>query len=153
VNGANAAGEHGASSTILSSSPNLSIPSTVSESKTDPDPVNLTGNHTGSGETNSTSLKGQPEHQINSTVVLNQAQLFSDLISAAELNSPPNGTVALVSTDAQKAISRDGDNNDNTGTSSTLVHSKVDGDTRKEDLDVSTKIMNKAMGDGEVLME
>lgn len=136
VNGSNAAGEHGATPT-----------STVLESKTDPAPVNLTSNHTGSEQTNSTSLKGQPEQQVNLTAVLNnQIQLLTDLTSASELNSPPNGTV--VSTDARKATSRGGDNVGNTGTSSTPLNNKVeDRDTRKEDLDVSAKIMNKASED------
>ncbi|KAF7047626.1 hypothetical protein CFC21_056528 [Triticum aestivum] len=150
-------GTNEASSTNASSNPNMSTPSMVSESKTDPTPVNMTSNHAGSGTGNSTSLKGQHEQPVNSTAASNsQTQLLADLTSA-ELNSPPNGTtVALDSTDAQKAASRDGDSvSNNTDTSSTLVNNKEDGggDTQKEDQDVSTKIMNKAIGEGEVLLE
>jgi len=149
VNGSNAVGEHGTSPTNASSNP-----STVIESKTDPAPVNMTSNHAGSETSNSTSLKGQHEQQVNSTAALNnQTQLLADLTSA-ELNSLPNGTVALGSTDAQKATSRDGDNGGNTDTSSTPVYNKDDdGDLHKEDIDVSTKIMNRAIGEGEVLLE
>ncbi|KQK13435.1 protein starmaker [Brachypodium distachyon] len=148
VNGTNPIEEYGASSTNASSNPNPSTPSMVSESQTEPAIVNLTSNHTGSERSDSTSLKGQHEQQINSAVALdNQTQLSTDLASA-ELNSPPNGTVALVSSDAQKVTSMDGDS----GTSSSQVENKVDG-TQKEDLDVSTKIMNTAIGEGEVLPE
>lgn len=156
VNGTNAVGGHEASLTNASSNPNMSTPSMVSESKTDPAPVNMTSNHAGPVTSNSTSLKGQHEQPVNSTAALdNQTQLLADLTSA-ELNSPPNGTtVASGSTDAQKATSSDGDNGgNNTDTSSTPVNNKEDaGDTQKEDLDVSTKIMNKAIGEGEVLLE
>jgi len=155
VNGIDAVEERGASSsTNASSNPNLSTPSSVSESKTDPAPANLTSNDAGPEKSNSTPLKGQHEQQLNSTVALNnQTQLFADL-TAAELNSPPNGTLALVSTDAGKATSRDGDNGGNTDTSSTPVDNKADDvNTHKEDVDVSTKIMNKAIGEGEVLLE
>jgi hypothetical protein len=115
----------------------------------------LTSNVAGSEISISTSLRGQHEQQVNSTVVLNnQTHLFTDL-SSAELNSPPNGTLALVSTDAQKATSGDGDNGGNADTSSMPVNNKADGDgdAHKEDVDVSTKIMNKAIGEGEVLLE
>ncbi|CAM0875035.1 unnamed protein product [Alopecurus aequalis] len=154
MNGTDAAREHAASSTNQSSNPNLSTPSLVSESKSDPRPANLTSKDAGSEISNSTSLNGQHEQQGNSTAVLNnQTQLFTDLTST-ELNSPPNGTLTLVSTDAQKATSRDGDDDGNTGTSSMPVNNKAeDGDAHKEDVDVSTKIMNKAIGDGEVLPE
>ena len=154
ANGTDASGEHGASSTNPSSNPNLSTPSLVSESKSGPAPANLTSNDAGSEISNSTSLKGQHEQQGNSTVALNnQTQLLTDLTST-ELNSPPNGTLALASTDAQKATSRDGDDGGNIGTSSTPVNNKADdGDAHKEDVDVSTKIMNKAIGEGEVLPE
>ncbi|KAG8098010.1 hypothetical protein GUJ93_ZPchr0013g34069 [Zizania palustris] len=86
----------------------------------------------------------------NSTAVLNnQIQLFTDLTSA----SPPNGTVALASTDAEKATSVDRDHDGNTGTSSTLVNNKVEeGDTDK-DTDLRQKIMNKAISEDEVLLE
>ena len=157
VNGTNAVGEHEASSkTNASSDPNMSTPSMVSVSKTDPTPVNMTSSHAVSGTSNSTSLKGQHEQPVNSTAASNnQKQLLADLTSA-ELNSPPNGTVASGSTDDQKATSRDGDNaGNNTDTSSTPVSNKEDGgsDAQKEDQDVSTKIMNKAIGEGEVLLE
>jgi hypothetical protein len=155
VNGTNAVEEHGASSTNASSNQNLSTPSLVSESKADAAPANLTSNVAGSEISISTPLRGQHEQQVNSTVVLNnQTHLFTDL-SSAELNSPPNGTLALVSTDAQKATSGDGDNGGNADTSSMPVNNKADGDgdAHKEDVDVSTKIMNKAIGEGEVLLE
>jgi hypothetical protein len=155
VNGTDAAGEHGASSTNSSSNPNLSTPSLVSESRTDPAPENLTNKDAGTEISNSTSLKGQHEQQVKDSAVAlnNQTQFFTDLTSA-ELNSPPNGTLTLVSTDPQKATSRDGDDGGNTGTSSTPVSNKADDiDSHKEDVDVSTKIMNKAIGEGEVLPE
>lgn len=154
VNGTSAVEEHGASSTNTSSNPNLSTPSLVSESKTDPAPANLTSSDAGSEVSNSASLKGQHEQQVNSTLALNnQTQLLTDLTST-ELNSPPNGTLALVSTDDQKAASRDGDSGGNSDKSSTPVDNKADdGDAHKEDVDVSTKIMNKAIGEGEVLLE
>ncbi|XP_006650527.1 uncharacterized protein DDB_G0290803-like [Oryza brachyantha] len=124
-----------------SSHPNTA---TVSESNTDTAPIKLNSNHTGSDQTNLTSLKGQQEQQTNSTAVLNnQVQLFTDLTSAAELNSPPNGT----STGAEKATSLDRDHDGNTGTDKA-----EEGDTRK-DLDLSTKIMNKAISEDEVVLE
>jgi hypothetical protein len=154
VNGTNAVEEHGASSANASSNPNLSTPNLVSESKSDPAPANLTSNNGGSEISNSTPLEGQDEQQVNSTAALNnQTQPFTDLTSA-ELNSPPNGTLALVSTSVEKATSRDGDTGGKTDTSSTLLDNKAeDGDAHKEDVDVSTKIMNKAIGEGEVLLE
>jgi hypothetical protein len=154
VNGTNAVEEHGASSANASSNPNLSTPSLVSESKSDPAPANLTSNNGGSEISNSTPLKGQDEQQVNSTSALNnQTQPFIDLTSA-ELNSPPNGTLALVSTSVEKATSRDGDTGGNTDTSSMPLDNKADdGDAHKEEVDVSTKIMNKAIGEGEVLLE
>jgi len=154
VNGTNAVKEHGVSSTNASSNPNLSTPSLDSESKTDPARANLTSNVAASEISNSTPLKGQHEQQVNSTAALNnQTQLFTDLTST-ELNSPPNGTLALVSTDAQKDTYGDGDTGGNPDTSSTPVNNKADdGDAHKEDVDVSTKIMNKAIGEGEVLPE
>ncbi|KAG8098021.1 hypothetical protein GUJ93_ZPchr0013g34503 [Zizania palustris] len=122
VNESNAAGELGSSQADVYSHPNTTMHSTVSESKADTAPVNLISNHTGSDQTNSTSLKGQQEQQVNSTAVLNnQIQLFTDLTSA----SPPNGTVALASTDAEKATSVDRDHDGNTGTSSTLVNNRL----------------------------
>ncbi|KAE8818217.1 protein starmaker-like [Hordeum vulgare] len=157
VNGTNVVGEHEASSkTNASSDPNTSTPSMVLESKPGLTPVNMTSNHAGPVTSNSTSLKGQHEQPVNSTAALdNQTKPFTDLTSA-ELNSPPNGTTVVSgSADAQKAASRDGDSGgNNSDTSSTLVSNKEEaGDTQKEDADVSTKIMNKAIGEGEVLLE
>lgn len=157
VNGTNVVGDHEASSKInASSDPNTSTPSMVLESKPDLTPVNMTSNHAEPVTSNSTSLKGQHEQPVNSTAALdNQTKPFTDLTSA-ELNSPPNGTtVASGSADAQKATTRDGDSSgNNTDTSSSLVNNKEEaGDTQKEDADVSTKIMNKAIGEGEVLLE
>ncbi|KAI4998206.1 hypothetical protein ZWY2020_053548 [Hordeum vulgare] len=157
VNGTNVVGDHEASSkTNASSDPNTSTPSMVLESKPDLTPVNMTSNHAEPVTSNSTSLKGQHEQPVNSTAALdNQTKPFTDLTSA-ELNSPPNGTtVASGSADAQKATTRDGDSSgNNTDTSSSLVNNKEEaGDTQKEDADVSTKIMNKAIGEGEVLLE
>ncbi|KAF0910390.1 hypothetical protein E2562_001556 [Oryza meyeriana var. granulata] len=148
VNESNTARELGATPADASSHPNTSMHSTVSESNTDAALVNLVRNHTGSDQTNSTSLKGQQEQQANSMAVLNnQIQLFTDLTSAAELNSPPHGTMALASTDAEKATSVDRDHAGNTGT-----NKAEEGDTRK-DLDLSTKIMNKAISEDEVVLE
>ncbi|XP_044980179.1 uncharacterized protein DDB_G0283697-like isoform X1 [Hordeum vulgare subsp. vulgare] len=157
VNGTNVVGDHEASSkTNASSDPNTSTPSMVLESKPDLTPVNMTSNHAEPVTSNSTSLKGQHEQPVNSTAALdNQTKPFTDLTSA-ELNSPPNGTtVASGSADAQKATTRDGDSSgNNTDTFSSLVNNKEEaGDTQKEDADVSTKIMNKAIGEGEVLLE
>ncbi|XP_062212265.1 uncharacterized protein LOC133913208 [Phragmites australis] len=148
VHGSNATGEHMATLMNASSHQNAKIPSVDSESKTHPTLVNLTSNHE---QTNST-LKSQPEQQVNSTVVLdNQLQLLSDQTTSVELHSPPNGTLALV-TDSQKFTSGAGDNN--TESSSTPVKNKVEvQDANKEDVDVSTKIMNSAMSEDEVLLE
>ncbi|XP_062214722.1 uncharacterized protein LOC133915539 [Phragmites australis] len=150
VNGSNAAREHVATQTNASSHQNAYIPSVDSDIKVHPTPENLTSNH----EQINSTLKGQPEHQVNSTAVRNnQVQLLSDQTSSVELHSPPNGTLALVR-DAQKSTSGAGDSDNNTGSSSTLVDSKVEGgDARKEDVDVSTKIMNRAMSENEVLLE
>uniref|UniRef100_A0A0D9VYH1 Uncharacterized protein n=1 Tax=Leersia perrieri TaxID=77586 RepID=A0A0D9VYH1_9ORYZ len=120
-----------------SSHPNASMHTTVSASNTGIAPVNLISNHTGSDQTNSTSLNGQQEQQTNSTAVLNN--------QAAELNSPPNGTLA--STDAEKATFVDRDHDGNTGTDKA-----EEGDAHK-DLDLSTKIMNKAISEDEVVLE
>lgn len=145
VNESTAARELGAIPADASSHPNTS---TVSESNTDTAPVNLDGNHTGSDQANSTSLKGQQEQQANSTDVLNnQIKLFIDLTSAAELNYRPNGTLASASTDAENATSVDRGHDGNTGT-----NKAEEGDTGK-DLDLSTKIMNKAISEDEVVLE
>ncbi|KAG8062424.1 hypothetical protein GUJ93_ZPchr0003g17458 [Zizania palustris] len=141
VNESNAARELGFTPADVSSHPNTTMYSPVSERKTDTAPVILISSHTGSDQNNSTSFHSQQERLVNSTAVLNQLQLFTDLTSAAELNSPPNGTLVLASTDAEKV------------TSSTTVNDKVEeGDTGKN-LDLSTKIMNKAISEDEVLLE
>ncbi|KAL6843489.1 hypothetical protein ACP4OV_026551 [Aristida adscensionis] len=128
-----------------SSHQNVAIPMVDSESKTHPTPENLTSDHK---QTNST-MKGQPQQPVNSTAVLNkQVQLVTDQTSSVELHSPPNGTLAST-TDGQKSTSGDADSS-----STTLIDNKVEGvDTHKEDDDVSTKIMKKAMSEDEVLPE
>ncbi|RCV41113.1 hypothetical protein SEVIR_9G108200v4 [Setaria viridis] len=150
VNGSNATREHAATPTNTSSHQNADIPIMDSESKTNPTPANLTRDH----EQNNSTLNGQPEQQVNSTVVLQgQVQPLTDQTPSVELHSPPNGTLALV-TDGQKSASRAGDDDNNTGSSSTLVDNKVEGeDAHKEDVDVSTKIMNRAMSEEEVVPE
>jgi hypothetical protein len=120
------------------------------ESKTNPTPANLTRDQ----EQNNSTLNGQPEQQVNSTVVLQgQVQPLTDQTPSVELHSPPNGTLALV-TDGQKSTSRAGGDANKTGLSPTLVDNKIEGeDAHKEDVDVSTKIMNKAMSEEEVVPE
>ncbi|CAL4944128.1 unnamed protein product [Urochloa decumbens] len=149
VIGSNATREHAVTPTNTSSHQNADIPSMNSESKTHPTPANLTGDHE---QTNST-LNGQPEQQVNSTEVLQgQVQPLTDQTSSVDLHSPPDGTLALV-TDGQKSTSRAG-NDDNKIGSSSPVDNKVDGeDAHKEDVDVSTKIMNRAMSEEEVVPE
>lgn len=151
VNGSNdATREHAATPTNKSSHQNADIPIIDSESKTNPTPANLTRDH----EQNNSTLNGQPEQQVNSTVVLQgQVQPLTDQTPSVELHSPPNGTLALV-TDGQKSTSRAGDDANKTGLSPTLVDNKIEGeDAHKEDVDVSTKIMNRAMSEEEVVPE
>jgi hypothetical protein len=150
VNGSNATGEHVATPTNTSSHQNADIPSLNPESKTHPTPANLTSDHE---QTNST-LNGQPEQQVNSTVALQgQVQPLTGQTSSVELHSPPNGTLAQV-TDGQKSTSGAGNDDNNTDSSSTPVDNKADGeDAHKEDVDVSTKIMNRAMSEEEVVPE
>ncbi|KAL6637759.1 hypothetical protein ACP70R_025331 [Stipagrostis hirtigluma subsp. patula] len=150
VNGSNSTGEHASTPANASSHQNANIPSVGSESKIPPTPANLTSNHE---QTNST-LKGQPDQPIDSTAGLNsQVQISTDKTSSVELRSPPNGTLASV-TDAEKSTSRTEDNDNNTGSSSTP--NKVEGEdarNRKEDSDVSAKIMKRAISEDEVLPE
>ncbi|CAL4918799.1 unnamed protein product [Urochloa decumbens] len=124
VNVSNATGEHAVTPTNTSSHQNADIPSMNSE-----------------------------KQQVNSTEVLQgQVQPLTDQTSSVDLHSPPDGTLALV-TDGQKSTSRAG-NDDNKIGSSSAVDNKVDGeDAHKEDVDVSTKIMNRAMSEEEVVPE
>ncbi|GJM96457.1 hypothetical protein PR202_ga13296 [Eleusine coracana subsp. coracana] len=147
VNGSNAAeGQHVASLIDASSHLNANVPNMTSESNAHPTPVNLTNNH----DQTKLTLKGE---QQNSTLVLNnQVQLLTDQVSSVELHSPPNGTLASVT--GVQEIASGADNDKNTGLSSTSVDNKVEGgDARKENIDVSTKIVNRAMTEDEVLPE
>ncbi|OEL22670.1 hypothetical protein BAE44_0016312 [Dichanthelium oligosanthes] len=150
VNGSNATGEHVATPTNTSFHQNADMPSMDLESKTHPTQANLTSNH----EQSNSTLNGQPEQPVNSTAVLHgQVQPLTDQTPSVELHSPPNGTLALV-TDGQKSTSGAENDDNNTGSSSTPVDNKVEGkDARKEDVDVSTKIMNRAMSEEEVVPE
>jgi hypothetical protein len=147
VNGSNATEEqHEAAPTNASSHVNANVAKMDSESHAHPTPVNLTGNH----DQNNSTLKG--EQQVNSTLVLNnQVQVLTDRTSSVELYAPPNDTLASV-TDARGSTS--GGDGIYSASSSTPIDSKVDGgDSDKENVDVSTKIMNKAMTEEEVLPE
>jgi len=150
VNGSNATGGHVATPTNMSSHQNADIPSMNPESKIHSTPANLTSDHE---QTNST-LNGQAEQQVNSTVVLQgEVQPLTDQTTSVELHSPPNGTLAQV-TDGQKSTSGAGNDDNNTGAASTPVDNKADSeDAHKEDVDVSTKIMNRAMSEEEVVPE
>ncbi|CAN6309531.1 unnamed protein product [Urochloa humidicola] len=149
INGSNATGEHAATPTNTSSHQNADIPSMNSESKTHPTPANLTSDHE---QTNST-LNGQPEKQVNSTAVLQgQVQPLTEQTSSGDLHSPPDGTLALVTVE-QKSTSGGGYDNNNTGSSSTQVDNKAEGEDAHKDVDVSTKIMNGAMSEEEVVPE
>jgi len=149
VNGSNATGGHVTTPTNMSSHQDADIPSMNPESKTHPTPANLTSHHE---QTNST-LNGQTEQQMNSTAVLQgQVQPLTDQTSSVELHSPPNGTLAQV-TDGQKSTSGAGNDDNNTGASSTLDNKADSEDAHKEDVDVSTKIMNRAMSEEEVVPE
>jgi hypothetical protein len=148
VTGSNATEEHHeAAPTNASSHPNAVVPKMDSESHAHPTPVNLISNRDQANLT----LKG--EQQVNSTLVLNnQVQLLTDQTSSVELHSPPNGTLASV-TGAQESTSG-GDNNNNSGSSSSPLDIKVEGgDPHKENVDVSIKIMNRAITEEEVLPE
>ncbi|CAN6281575.1 unnamed protein product [Urochloa humidicola] len=149
INGSNATGEHAATPTNTSSHQNADTPSMNSESKNHPTPANLTSDHE---QTNST-LNGQPEKQVNSMAVLQgQVQPLTEQTSSGDLHSPPDGTLALV-TDEQKSTSGGGYDNSNTGSSSTQVDNKTEGEDAHKDVDVSTKIMNGAMSEEEVVPE
>jgi hypothetical protein len=147
VNGSNATEEqHEAAPINASSHVNANVAKMDSESHAHQTPVNLTSNR----DQNNSTLKG--EQQVNSTLVLNnQVQLLTDRRSSVELHAPPNDTLASV-TDARESTS--GGDGNNSGSSSTPADSKVEGgDSDKENVDVSTKIMNKAMTEEEVLPE
>nr|CAB3493406.1 unnamed protein product [Digitaria exilis] len=149
LNGSSATGERTATPTNTSSQQNADIPSMDSESKTHPTSANLTNHYE---QTNST-LNGQPVQEVNSTVALQgQVQPLTDQTSSVELHSPPNGTLSLV-TDGQKSTPGAGNDDNNTGSSSTPVDNKEGEDAHKEDMDVSTKIMNRAMSEEEVVPE
>jgi hypothetical protein len=139
-----------ATPTNSSTQKNTDIPSDDIESKTHPSPANLTSNP----EQTNLTLKGHPGQQVNSTAVLgNQVQPLTNQTSSLELDSPPNGTLALVP-DVQKSTSGAGDDGSSNTSSSTPVDKKTDaGDGPKEDVDVSTKIMNKAISEDEVVPE
>jgi len=149
INGSYTTAGNVATPTNSSSQKNTDIPSDDIESKTHPSPTNLTSNPE---QTNST-LKGHPDQQVNSMAVLgNQVQPLTNQTSL-ELDSPPNGTLALV-TDAKKSTSGAGHDGSNSTSPSTHVDKKTDGgDGPKEDVDVSTKIMNKAISEDEVVPE
>ncbi|CAN6292338.1 unnamed protein product [Urochloa humidicola] len=124
INGSNATGEHAATPTNTSSHQNADTPSMNSEKK-----------------------------QVNSTAVLQgQVQPLTEQTSSGDLHSPPDGTLALV-TDEQKSTSGGGYDNSNTGSSSTQVDNKTEGEDAHKDVDVSTKIMNGAMSEEEVVPE
>jgi hypothetical protein len=91
-------------------------------------------------------------NSVGSLVLNNQVGSTAPaLTSSVELHATPNGTLASV-TDAQEYIS--GGEGNNSGSSSTPVDSKVEGgDADKENVDVSTKILSKAMTEEEVLPE
>jgi len=149
INGSYTTAGNVATPTNSSSQKNTDIPSDDIENKTHPSPTNLTINPE---QTNST-LKGHLDQQVNSMAVLgNQVQPLTNQTSL-ELDSPPNGTLALV-TDAKKSTSGAGDDGSNSTSPSTHVDKKTDGgDGPKEDVDVSTKIMNKAISEDEVVPE
>lgn len=150
INGSYATMDSTATPTNSSTQKNTDIPSDDIESKTHPSPANLTSNP----EQTNLTLKGHPGQQVNSTAVLgNQVQPLTNQTSSLELDSPPNGTLALV-TDVQKSTSGAGDDGSSNTSSSTPVDKKTDGgDGPKEDVDVSTKIMNKAISEDEVVPE
>jgi len=149
INGSYTTAGNVATPTNSSSQKNTDIPSDDIENKTHPSPTNLTINPE---QTNST-LKGHLDQQVNSMAVLgNQVQPLTNQTSL-ELDSPPNGTLALV-TDAKKSTSGAGHDGSNSTSPSTHVDKKTDGgDGPKEDVDVSTKIMNKAISEDEVVPE
>jgi hypothetical protein len=131
--------------TVPTNSPsqkNTGTPSNDIESKTHPSPANLTG-----PEQSNSTLKDHPDQQVNSTAVLgNQVRPLTNQTPWPELDSP-NGTLALV-TDVQKSTSGAGDDGSST------VDKRTDGrDGPKEDVDVSTKIMNRAISEDEVVPE
>ncbi|CAN6286984.1 unnamed protein product [Urochloa humidicola] len=149
VNGSNATEGHVTTPTNTSSHQNADIPSMNSESKTRPTRANLTSDHE---QTNST-LNGQPEQQMNSMAVLQgQVQPLTDQTSSVDLHSPPDGTLALV-TDGQQSTSGGEDDDNKTGSSSTQVDNNVESEDAHRDVDVSTKIMNRAMSEEEVVPE
>ncbi|KAF8674340.1 hypothetical protein HU200_048169 [Digitaria exilis] len=149
LNGSSATGEHTATPTNTSSQQNADIPSMDSESKTHPTSANLTNHY----EQTNSILNGQPVQEVNSTVALQgQVQPLTDQTSSVELHSPPNGTLSLV-TDGQKSTPGAGNDDNNTGSSFTPVDNKEGEDAHKEDMDVSTKIMNRAMSEEEVVPE
>lgn len=130
INGSHATVERATNS---SSRQNAETHSIDAERRTHPSPANLTRNLE---QTNST-LNGQPEQKVNSTAVLNnQVKPLTDQTPPVVLDSPPNGTLAMV-TDGQRSTSGAGDDDNSTG----------------NDVDVSTKIMNRAMSEDEVVPE
>ncbi|WVZ60365.1 hypothetical protein U9M48_010406, partial [Paspalum notatum var. saurae] len=144
INGSYATLEHASTPTNSSSHQHADTRRVDTESKTQTSPANLTRSPE---ETNST-LNGQPEQQVNSTAVLNnKVHPLTDQTSPLLLDTPPNSTLAMV-TDGQKSTSGAGDIDNSTVFSSTPIDNKTEGGAAsKDDVDVSTKIMNRAISE------